>query len=383
MPRKKLYDQYVSISELTTLLSITKVDPNENDRGRNGLHGAVNCHIDQQKRVSMLMEYGTDVNSRNYADSGWNSTPLHTVIAQEVPENSIHFIEAAKRYNRKINYHIQDNQGKTTFLLAVKLRQTSVALHMIKEKLSGEDIDLDAPDEDGMTPINYACAYGDQEVVVALVHADVDFNAVDINGRKPIDYTTADKESILASLKSVDIDGNRDENARFNRPHDKNFICIANLKRSRCEIRAIKQNKKQVKKFLSKGVIDCNVDFIHEKIQPLPKADHDWILTQFDTMTGRTLVEKCMAEQVNVREWLTKQKPREQCSAIYSQSPNLYTRHLLLFDISKHVHSPVLPQGGVKGFSRHRSLLFEATSPSWDNIRVSEKGAVMVTKSVN
>src|SRR5690348_12253221 len=78
--------------------------------------------------------------------------------------------------------------------------------------------------------------------------------------KKPIDFTILDEMPILYILKSVSIEGNRDENATHNGIKDINeqtLMAYSELKTQNFpEILSIKKNKPIVERMLKEGIID-------------------------------------------------------------------------------------------------------------------------------
>ena len=76
----------------------------------------------------------------------------------------------------------RNEQGKTALHLAAYLNQTEV----IQGLLQQVGLDLNPQDNDGDTPLHYACARGYLEVVKQLVEAGADINMQNNVGDTPL-----------------------------------------------------------------------------------------------------------------------------------------------------------------------------------------------------
>jgi hypothetical protein len=180
----------------------------------------------------------------------WDNTPLHQCISYENMDLIPFFLETAKKYGFEINLNIKDNAGKTPLMFAIKIGWTPVEI--IQQLMTPENYNM--PEKSGMTPIMLACALRRVDIVSLLIQAEADrlelgqiyfsnptpeqivglapflsqvhptsgktlgHYAVmrsgnrDEQAKKPITY----QETVLNILKAADIDGLRDENARYN-----------------------------------------------------------------------------------------------------------------------------------------------------------------------
>jgi ankyrin repeat protein len=118
-----------------------------------------------------LLNHGADPNVRANAGGARSWTPLHSAALYGYPEFTRTLLQfRADRSNRQISSHLISNQ-----------RHPSTVGLMLK----GRDLDINAQDMDGFTPLHLASAAGVLDVVRLLVEHGADTEARDKAGRTP------------------------------------------------------------------------------------------------------------------------------------------------------------------------------------------------------
>lgn len=202
---------------------------------------------------------GYDVNTtldyqqfRAVAHVYWHNTALHAYIANECFDLAEMFFDLAPKFDAQINLSALDIEKKTPLMLAIKTARAPLSL--IKKLITPESFNL--AEATGATPLMVACAMRRVDIVQALLQ-----QAAEVEQCAPLDFTeiTAEQKNRLAPyinqqhpenkkslghyallrvgtdackqknsrqyqmtvhniLRSVGIDGDRDENATANSP---------------------------------------------------------------------------------------------------------------------------------------------------------------------
>lgn len=303
--QRKIHDRNITIEELKSLIT----DENVNDRSYNGLANTVLLNsaiepFDREERFEICMQHHADVNLQNQhpEDPYWN-TALHLVIANEAYADAVAYVRLAKKYQLKIDFNIPDREGKTTLILACKMRFSRMAIALLREKKSGTDMDVNVADHAGNTALHYACALGMTDVVHQLVELGADIHKENNKRRTPIDMTRLTADEIKEIFSSVSINPERDENAVYNEFVDQYYQAFIDInKREIIRIATNKENMGKLKEALDKKLIDTVIAHRKKEPRPMSKEEKRKILQYAESFTGRNIVDSCVAQQREMLE---------------------------------------------------------------------------------
>lgn len=213
------------------------------------IEAKLRCLFNEAERLhlspNIQMAYGT-------GQFSWKNTPLHLYLANERFNIAQTFLNLAEEFHLPIDLNLEDEEGKTPLLFAVKLG--NAPLELIQDLLSPEN--YNKPDYTGVTPAMMACAMRRVDILQLLLqyHAKqrglegLDFNHLSAEQKevisdfinqqdtikekslvhfaimrsgtekelleKPVDY----QQTVMNIAKSVGIDARRDRNAKTNSP---------------------------------------------------------------------------------------------------------------------------------------------------------------------
>ncbi|WP_341808223.1 ankyrin repeat domain-containing protein [Wolbachia endosymbiont (group E) of Neria commutata] len=141
------------------LLKVEGIDINRVDKHDDTpLHMAASC--DNSGVITLLLERGADVNAKN----GKGRTPL--IIAAD--NGRFQIVEELLKHNPDVN-HAEMKHSYTALHAAV----TGYSLKLIKILLECENIDVNIPDKNGLTPLHLAvqcdCKEASQLIIQHLV----------------------------------------------------------------------------------------------------------------------------------------------------------------------------------------------------------------------
>lgn len=194
---------------LTTVLD--NLLENESTAGKN--------HEEQKQAIIHLKNdiHFAELNPNRFATAlafvPYKSTEL---MAHLVSENYGVVKSMIANHLNTINPNIKDKQGKTVLCLAVKMNRTDIVEYLLR-MLPGK-IDVNTQDNEGNTPLHYAFAYGNREMITALLSHGASHQLTNRQGLKPEQMVSISKEAVISLLDSVAINAHRDVNANFNDP---------------------------------------------------------------------------------------------------------------------------------------------------------------------
>jgi hypothetical protein len=313
----------VSFEQLEYLLRSRKVDPNYNEDGFNALHRVAILPLHAKKRTDLLLSMGTDVNMQ--ADGEANNTPLHLFIATENSDMAMYLIDSAEALGARIDFTKCNANQCTVLLLAVKMRQTRLALYMLKK--AANRLNVNAQDEGGMTALHYAAALGQPDLLKALIDRGADESLKNNQEQLPKDVCDYSAEKIADILSSVGIQCERDENAVLNYVHDQNrqklYICLKGT--HELKPLTISSTKKVVPRLKARLMdshsadsrssspdqghdffVDSSALFNGRKPVPISEAGIKYVIDQLNHFSGKTLLTACQKGQVKTREYFNR-----------------------------------------------------------------------------
>jgi len=291
-PALVVLNRETSYENLTVLVE-AGANVNLNYQGFTALHGVIVSVFERKKKLQYLIEKGADVNACVLTPASPIGTPLHVVLANENIKVAIHYIDLIKD---KFDSNLKDGEGKTVLLLAAKIR-SSLAVKKLLEAFK-DKIDVNAVDAKNRTALHFACAYGDVEMVQALLAAGADINAKDASGNTPLHYANAKVGTVRALLESIEIRPDRDEKALRNGIVDSIKVPLAINDE---EILATKKNFAKYRKNFTKIINQCETSWKREN-------DFKYLAEQERNLTGKELIDVCMQGHTAVVDILLKAK---------------------------------------------------------------------------
>lgn len=305
--KQQLLSSYLSFDQFKYILETRKVDPNYAVDGFTPLHKvAITPDKNQSRRIDILLNLGANINVQCNAEH--HNTPLQLLIANENTSIAIHLIEKAKQLNKTVDLNIRDVNQCTPLLLAAKMRLTSLAIYLLQQSPGG-CINVNAQDCDGMTALHYAAALGQTEMAQMLIamgaHKEV------TNGAKetPWDAAHYSAEKINKILLAVEIDPERDSNARLNNVTDENLqrllamLPIAPMPVP-ISLPAKKIPRDAVDELLRMDFTDSGIMLNERRIAAMKPSSKVHIKKQFDSFTGESLLSACLNGQSQLRNLL-------------------------------------------------------------------------------
>lgn len=192
--------------------------------GASALHFAVVGYFWQEK-IQLLLKAGFNVNycHLNKDDPiGGVGTAFHVVIANEAIDRANALLDAAAKSKQAIDYGLQDGQGKTVLLLAIRVVKPALVKTILQEILKCQNAIeiINKPDQEGRTALHYACALGLAEIVTLLLQAGADPKITDRDGKTAAQFADLNKEGVNRILESIGIDPERHETAKQNSVQD-------------------------------------------------------------------------------------------------------------------------------------------------------------------
>ena len=216
MPEKNLLSPNISTEQNYQLLKTANIKAcNENG---NALHAVALGAYDRKERFRVLLQAKVDP---NYQEPHFHNTPLHTLIANELSEDAVNFIDAVIQTKSAYNYCAIDINGRTPLLLAVLFNKKMVVEKILSLKHEKE-IGVNQADHAGKTPLHYACALGYVELTKQIIAAGANLEAKDRSGKTPLEATTCSENEMRELFQSIEVDPERAENADFNYVRDQN-----------------------------------------------------------------------------------------------------------------------------------------------------------------
>lgn len=162
--------------DLSALKKFVALDPDTVNRvDENGYYplqwACLNNHLDE---VNFLLSHGVEVNAVDCTDC----TALHWAAVR----GNLRVIETLLRSNA--DHRLKDSSGYTAVHVAAQHGQTA-ALYLMSMKWS---VDIDAPDNEGRTPLHWAAYKGHTDSVRLLLALDARCDAVDSGKLTPLHW---------------------------------------------------------------------------------------------------------------------------------------------------------------------------------------------------
>lgn len=177
---EKLLTPEISIPEFSALLEQLKPQHSKTFKevtgGRTLFHAVFNNKSNQisEAKIRLIFAHAQrlelDPNAQwNPPSLGaqlkWNNSALHFYLSNELFDLAQSFLKAAHDYKFQINLNLQDREGKTPLLLAIKLG--NVPLDLIKALTTPEN--YHRPDNTGVTPLMMACALRRVDIIQFII----------------------------------------------------------------------------------------------------------------------------------------------------------------------------------------------------------------------
>ncbi|MBA2711427.1 MAG: ankyrin repeat domain-containing protein [Tatlockia sp.] len=187
-----------------------KIPPGKNYMGYSLLL-LITLHSKNWEAIQLLMQKGEDPNSKSgvYQPMSFGNTPLHALIANE-DRDAIKFVDIAHKAEKTIDFTVLDDQGKTTLLLAAKIRNAELVQNLLDK---GAKVAVTIPDNNGLNILHIACALGDIktfEIIKNLEDFEKLIEQKDKLDRYPADMLKLSDQDTRILIKSIYINPDRD-----------------------------------------------------------------------------------------------------------------------------------------------------------------------------
>ncbi|MBY0545645.1 MAG: ankyrin repeat domain-containing protein, partial [Gammaproteobacteria bacterium] len=172
--------------------------------------------------------------------------------------------------------------------------------------------------------LHIACLLGCFEIVQLLLTNGANPTSVDNRGKTPLDYCQAGNQAIVNCLKEIDIDDQRAENAQSNYLSASNyrqFIILPSQNFAELQIPASKSSKamvdnaiKELKKTQSPAKKSEVRQILARQSPPhvidaICSQTFSYLQAQFSQLSGRTVLEACLAGRKACRELILSSSP--------------------------------------------------------------------------
>jgi len=199
----------INMNIVKALLAAEGIDVNKpNKNGDTPLHFAT-YHTDYES-VKALLTAGANVNVANNYN---NETPLHLVFSKTHPSSENNDVTILKIIRALLNKGANVNARSIN-------GQTPVHLALMMEHLTGKIIegllkpeynpDVNIQDEEGLSPLYFACINGNTDLMQKLLDHGANVNAINNAGNAPIHLAASKSAKILETLLATEgIDVNK------------------------------------------------------------------------------------------------------------------------------------------------------------------------------
>ena len=180
---------------------------------------------------------------------------IHCWLANEMFDDVRRLLQLIPEH---INPNLCDGEmyGRKSLLILLTVLPSSGRLFFeFNEKYKGV-VDLDYQDKEGRTAMHYAVILGRYEVYKALVECGATITILDNLNKQPLDYLGCEETLITHTLKSIDIDPERDMHARRNKicDHHGNLIMLQGaylVQKKSCIGRLVAESQLQFTKYIN------------------------------------------------------------------------------------------------------------------------------------
>lgn len=229
----------------------------------------------------------------------FGNTPLHLLIANELTKTSIDFISMANKKNIPIDYSVQDDQGKTTLILAAKTRSSMIVSAIIDDIVLHKcQKNINIQDNDGNTALHYSMLLGDVISAKKLLSAGANKEIKNNKRLTPLDCLNPIHNAFIEPiLKSVSIDCERDEKALTNCIRTPYYTSVFDLHQSFDDIPAQKSKSvyDQIDQIGQLNLIDIKKLFCNNESLFMTKVEKEWFINLYNDFSGISLKDACLS----------------------------------------------------------------------------------------
>lgn len=144
------------------------------------------CYYNFEKGIVLLLKRGANPNLKSYL----GKTALHIAIESNIANRIINLLIYIGT-----DLDIQDNQGKTPLITAIKYGNIEIASSLI---LAGSNLDL--CDNSNYSALKTACYYGHIDIIKSLLDAGAKITALEQNLKTSITVNKITREKIVEML---------------------------------------------------------------------------------------------------------------------------------------------------------------------------------------
>lgn len=147
--------------------------------------------------LDYFIEHKCDLNlqAHRFQRDAYQGTILHSLLANENVDLAMHILNKAKEEEVSIDPTIQDVEGKTIVLMGALLRAHAF-IETCFQNIGADGVNI--ADEQGMSPLHYACLFGDEKTIKILMQHGADPTLQDNNGKTALDMLTLDNNEAKA-----------------------------------------------------------------------------------------------------------------------------------------------------------------------------------------
>jgi ankyrin repeat protein len=167
------------------------------------LFNSLIINVSSNERINTIdgiINSGIDINVHETSEFG--NTIFTTLLSNE---DSDIFVQLLTRYRSKIKFAECDNQGKTILSLSIRMIKPQLAELILKH----DKTSINMADNEGRTPLHYACILGIISVANILIINGGYLTVKDKKGLTPADYLNCADTEVYECLRAVSIDPRR------------------------------------------------------------------------------------------------------------------------------------------------------------------------------
>ena len=129
-------------------------------------------------------ECNLNLKAHRFQRDAYQGTVLHSLLANENVDLAMHILNKAKEESILIDPTIQDVEGKTIILMGALLRAPKFLTACLQH--FGNDA-INIADEQGMSPLHYACLFSDEKTIDVLMHYGADPQLISNENKRPLE----------------------------------------------------------------------------------------------------------------------------------------------------------------------------------------------------
>lgn len=175
----------------------------------NGANSLTQCFMQPPLTIAiakfkLLLRHGANLNHKHPKFG----TLFHMFTANEYHTLVIQLLKISVQGYKALNLNLRDFEGKTLLLIACKTWQYKIVRELLELRRQGLNVDIDAADSEGRTPIMISAALGDWHSFKLLLDEGANLYAKNNQGKNVAWYLNTNEE-ICSILRSIHIEPQR------------------------------------------------------------------------------------------------------------------------------------------------------------------------------